>query len=111
MSSAPLPSYQHFCHLNEKPFEDGDTGYCLRCSATVDLVVEWLDERRTDGYLIGRTAICPDCDADAVVPESWIDDKGDPESRRKMLRQWQKEYLHDEQKRGADGLGHFCSDF
>jgi hypothetical protein len=79
---APGASYMALCTANEDELRKGTMGYCVCCLREVYQVLKWIDDQE------GRTAICPHCAIDAVVPESWIEDGGDPRRRLEMLREW-----------------------
>ena len=61
----------------------GCKGYCVACWGEVTHVRAWITEK--DG---GRTAQCPFCSIDVVVPESLIDDGGNPQRRVAILSAW-----------------------
>lgn len=58
------------------------TGYCVACLGHVTDVKAWIDK--------GKTAICPHCSIDAVVPANLILDKGKIRRRLQILRHWRK---------------------
>ena len=88
MAFLPMPprtadeeDYMPLCTANENALRHGK-GYCVYCLGEVTRVRAWIQDRA------GKTAICPHCHIDAVIPESWIEDGGDPARRLAMLCQW-----------------------
>lgn len=67
-------------HLRQHP------GICVACLREIvaNGVKRWIDD--TDG----KTAICPHCAVDAVVPLHRIQDDGKPWRRLQILRHWRR---------------------
>ncbi len=59
-------------------------GYCVACLGEVTDVRAWIDDDQ------GKTAICPHCSIDAVVPGNLILDEGKAWRRLEILRCWRR---------------------
>ena len=70
MNEMSATHYLDLCMYNEHALHHG--GYCVACFHPVchAQVTTWIAEE--DGA--ARTALCPHCARDAVVPESWIEE-------------------------------------
>jgi len=60
-------------------------GYCVACLGEVTDVKGWIDDEE------GKTAICPHCAIDAVVPSNRILDEGKAWRRLQILRHWRRQ--------------------
>jgi hypothetical protein len=78
--SDPLPYLKH--SMNNRHLLKEEGGRCIFCTINVKFskIEEWLDEQ--------KTAICPHCGIDAVVPMSVL--PHEKEESEKLILKWRK---------------------
>ena len=66
-----------------------NVGYCVACLGEIEVhgVRRWIDDAG------GRTALCPHCGIDAVVPLNHM--PSNPRQREQLLRQWREQGFGD----------------
>ena len=57
------------CTANEDDLSNGASGFCIKCVKKVPTITDWIDD------VDGRTAICPLCGEDRIVPASCLPSK------------------------------------
>lgn len=78
-------SYMPLATANQEHLER-HPGVCVACLQQIAAngVQHWIDDAD------GKTAICPHCGIDAVVPLHQIQDEGKPERRMQILQHWRR---------------------
>jgi len=78
------------CGWHEKAILNSKVCGCFYCISMFPSseIKEWIEEPRDCPRGSGKTAVCPKCDIDAVLPDTL-----EVELTEKLLREMQKEYF------------------
>jgi len=78
------------CGWHEKPIKNSKLCGCFHCLSIFppSEITEWIDEREDCPRGPGKTAMCPKCDIDAVLPEN-----ENYEITKELLEQMHREWF------------------
>ena len=78
------------CGWHEMPIKNSKLRGCFHCLSNFppSEITEWIDEREDCPRGPGKTAMCPKCDIDAVLPES-----KNYEITKELLEQMNREWF------------------